>query len=40
MGGAYPELVEQREAIDMWLAAEEEGFGRTLEQGMRRCSTS
>jgi alanyl-tRNA synthetase len=35
MGGAYPELHEQREAIDRWLAAEEEGFSRTLEQGMR-----
>ena len=23
-----------REAIDMWLTAEEEGFGRTLEQGL------
>ena len=34
MGGAYPELGEQGEAIDMWLAAEEESFGRTLEQGM------
>jgi alanyl-tRNA synthetase len=35
MGRAYPELNEQREAIDGWLAAEEEGFGRTLEQGTR-----
>jgi len=35
MGGAYPELYEQREAIDRWMAAEEEGFGRTLEQGTR-----
>ncbi|MCW3067444.1 MAG: alanyl-tRNA synthetase [Solirubrobacterales bacterium] len=34
MGGAYPELREQAEAIDMWLSAEEEGFGRTLSQGM------
>jgi alanyl-tRNA synthetase len=34
MGGAYPELREQAEAIDMWLSAEEEGFGRTLAQGM------
>ncbi len=33
MGSAYPELVEQREAIEKWLAAEEESFGRTLEQG-------
>jgi alanyl-tRNA synthetase len=35
MGGTYPELGEQRAAIDKWLAAEEESFGRTLEQGMR-----
>jgi alanyl-tRNA synthetase len=35
MGGAYPELVEQREAIHKWLAAEEEGFGRTLAQGTK-----
>ena len=34
MGGAYPELDEQADAIDMWLAAEEESFGRTLEQGL------
>ncbi|HWX45233.1 MAG TPA: alanine--tRNA ligase [Solirubrobacteraceae bacterium] len=33
MGGAYPELVEQRDAIEKWLASEEESFGRTLEQG-------
>jgi len=35
MGAAYPEIVEQREAILKWLVAEEEGFGRTLEQGTR-----
>ncbi|HEY8304608.1 MAG TPA: alanine--tRNA ligase [Solirubrobacteraceae bacterium] len=34
MGGAYPELAEQREAIGKWLSSEEEGFGRTLEQGL------
>jgi alanyl-tRNA synthetase len=34
MGGAYPELGEQADATDMWLSAEEEGFGRTLTQGM------
>jgi alanyl-tRNA synthetase len=34
MGGAYPELHTQREAIDTWLAAEEEHFGHTLEQGL------
>jgi alanyl-tRNA synthetase len=35
MGAAYPELVEQRESIRRWLAAEEEGFGRTLEHGTK-----
>jgi alanyl-tRNA synthetase len=35
MGGAYPELSTQRAAIEKWLAAEEESFGRTLEQGTR-----
>ncbi len=35
MGGTYPELVEQRPAIEKWLSAEEASFGRTLEQGMR-----
>jgi alanyl-tRNA synthetase len=35
MGSAYPELPEQREAIATWLRAEEESFGRTLEQGTR-----
>ena len=34
MGSAYPELHEQRERIDAWLASEEEHFGHTLEQGM------
>jgi alanyl-tRNA synthetase len=34
MGGAYPELTVQREAIETWLAAEEEHFGHTLEQGL------
>jgi alanyl-tRNA synthetase len=34
MGGTYPELREQRAAIATWLAAEEEGFGRTLTQGL------
>jgi alanyl-tRNA synthetase len=34
MGVAYPELREQAEAIDMWLSAEEEGFGRTVAQGL------
>jgi alanyl-tRNA synthetase len=34
MSGAYPELHEHAEATDMWLAAEEEAFGRTLAQGL------
>ncbi len=34
MGGAYPELGEQADAIETWLGAEEEAFGRTLEQGL------
>ncbi|HTA06786.1 MAG TPA: alanine--tRNA ligase, partial [Solirubrobacteraceae bacterium] len=34
MGGVYPELREQRAAIDAWLASEEESFGRTLTQGL------
>jgi alanyl-tRNA synthetase len=34
MGPVYPELSDQREAISKWLSSEEEGFGRTLEQGM------
>jgi alanyl-tRNA synthetase len=34
MGGAYPELGEHHAAIEEWLSAEEEGFGRTLAQGM------
>ncbi|HTY96685.1 MAG TPA: alanine--tRNA ligase-related protein, partial [Solirubrobacteraceae bacterium] len=32
MGGAYPELREHAQAIDMWLTSEEQGFVRTLEQ--------
>ena len=35
MASAYPELHEQAETIDMWLAREEEAFGQTLEQGSR-----
>ena len=35
MGDAYPELLEHRDAVDMWLGREEEAFGRTLEQGQR-----
>jgi alanyl-tRNA synthetase len=33
MGEPYPELVKQRDAIIQWAGAEEEGFGRTLDQG-------
>ena len=35
MGAGYPELIEQADTIDMWLAREEEAFGQTLEQGTR-----
>ncbi len=35
MGSEYPELFEQRDAVRKWLDSEEEGFGRTLENGMR-----
>ena len=35
MGGVYPELVEQREAIAGVLAAEEEKFGETLTRGLK-----
>jgi alanyl-tRNA synthetase len=35
MGGAYPELRSQRDTIQKWAGAEEESFGRTLEQGER-----
>jgi alanyl-tRNA synthetase len=35
MGGAYPELHRERESILLWVRAEEESFGRTLEQGTR-----
>jgi alanyl-tRNA synthetase len=34
MGDTYPELREHADAVDMWLSAEEEGFGRTLSQGL------
>jgi alanyl-tRNA synthetase len=34
MGAAYPELHSQRERIEVWLSAEEEHFGHTLEQGL------
>jgi alanyl-tRNA synthetase len=35
MGSEYPELHEQQAAIDMWLATEEESFGRTIERGLK-----
>ena len=35
MGTGYPELVAERENIRRWVVAEEEGFGRTLEAGMK-----
>ena len=35
LGAAYPELREHAETVDMWLAREEEAFGRTIEQGTR-----
>ncbi|HLY51141.1 MAG TPA: alanine--tRNA ligase, partial [Solirubrobacteraceae bacterium] len=35
MGSEYAELHEQRDSIQKWLRAEEEGFSRTLEQGTR-----
>ena len=35
MGDAYPELRAEHESIHRWLDAEEESFGRTLEQGTR-----
>jgi alanyl-tRNA synthetase len=35
MGGAYPELAQQADTIEMWLGREEEQFTRTLEQGTR-----
>ena len=35
LGAAYPELRDQAETVDMWLAREEEAFGRTIEQGTR-----
>jgi alanyl-tRNA synthetase len=36
MGAEYRELREQRDLIRRWMASEEESFGRTLEQGLRR----
>jgi alanyl-tRNA synthetase len=36
MGDAYPELRTRRDEILTWIRAEEEGFGRTLQQGSAR----
>ncbi len=36
MGSEYAELHQQRDSIQKWLESEEEGFGRTLEQGLKR----
>jgi alanyl-tRNA synthetase len=36
MGAEYRELSQQRELVRKWLDAEEEGFGHTLEQGLKR----
>jgi alanyl-tRNA synthetase len=35
MGAAYPQLLAEHETITKWVRAEEESFGRTLEQGTR-----
>jgi alanyl-tRNA synthetase len=35
MGTEYPELTDQGSSVRKWLDAEEEGFGRTLEQGSK-----
>ena len=36
MGSEYGELRQQRDSIQKWLESEEESFGRTLEQGLKR----
>ncbi|HEX8974976.1 MAG TPA: alanine--tRNA ligase [Solirubrobacteraceae bacterium] len=36
MGAEYPELARESDLIRRWLTSEEESFGRTLEQGLRR----
>jgi alanyl-tRNA synthetase len=36
MGSEYPELSHQSDLIKKWLSSEEESFGRTLEQGLKR----
>ena len=36
MGREYPQLAEQKALIRKWLASEEQSFGHTLEQGLKR----
>jgi alanyl-tRNA synthetase len=36
MGSEYPELHQEADLIRKWLASEEQSFGRTLEQGLKR----
>ncbi len=36
MGSEYGELHQQRVVVQKWLEYEEQGFGRTLEQGLKR----
>src|SRR6185437_13704519 len=36
MGAEYSELHSERDVVRKWLESEEEGFGRTLEQGLKR----
>ncbi len=36
MSAAYPELHAMRDTIRRWIGAEQESFGRTLEQGLKR----
>jgi alanyl-tRNA synthetase len=36
MADQYPELRDQHDLVRRWMAAEEESFGRTLEQGLKR----
>ena len=38
MASEYGELQQQRDSIQKWLESEEQGFGRTLEQGLKRLS--
>ena len=35
MGAAYPRIAQERDLVQKWLRAEEESFGRTLEQGTK-----